>query len=134
MSIHNRLSALDKSIDQGRCNNELLSERCKLLKEFHDLKSIDTLDMIQKAKIRWATEGDENFIYFHGIINKKRSHLAIRGVLVEGDWIVEPSFVIEEFLNHFSNRFAAPSSHRLLIDFRRRIRCMILKEMLHMMK
>ncbi|GJR37205.1 RNA-directed DNA polymerase, eukaryota [Tanacetum coccineum] len=116
MSIHNRLSALDKSIDQGRCNNELLSERSKLLKEIHDLKSIDTLDMIQKAKIHWAIEGDENSKYFHGITNKKCSHLAIRGVLV-GDWIVEPSLVKDEFLNHFSNRFVAPSSHRLLIDF-----------------
>ncbi|GJR53713.1 RNA-directed DNA polymerase, eukaryota, partial [Tanacetum coccineum] len=61
LSIQNHLYAIDKSIDQGRCNEFL------------------------------AIEGDENSKYFHGIINKKRSQLAIRGVLVEGDWIVEPS-------------------------------------------
>ncbi|GKB28399.1 RNA-directed DNA polymerase, eukaryota [Tanacetum coccineum] len=64
--------------------------------------------MAQKAKIRWAIEGDENTKYFHGIINKKRSQLAIRGVLVNGDWIEEPSKVKDEFLNHFANRFSKP--------------------------
>ncbi|GJT02937.1 zinc finger, CCHC-type containing protein [Tanacetum coccineum] len=78
MSIHNRLSALDKSIDQGRCNNELLSERSKLLKELHDLKSIDTLDMIQKAKIRWVIEGDENSKYFHGLLHQVVTAIADR--------------------------------------------------------
>ncbi|GJV02398.1 RNA-directed DNA polymerase, eukaryota [Tanacetum coccineum] len=72
---------------------------------------------IDQAKNRWAIEGDENSKYFHGIINKKRSQLAIRGVLVEGDWIVEPSHVKKEFLNHFSNRFADPNSPKLCIDF-----------------
>nr|GEW22816.1 probable sodium/metabolite cotransporter BASS1, chloroplastic [Tanacetum cinerariifolium] len=117
LSIHNRLSALDKLIDQGKCSEDLVSERSNLLKELHDLNSNASVDMIQKAKIRWAIEGDENPKYFHGIINKKRSQLAIRGVLVQGDWIVEPSHVKKEFLNHFSNRFADPNSPRLIIDF-----------------
>ncbi|GKA04200.1 RNA-directed DNA polymerase, eukaryota [Tanacetum coccineum] len=50
------------------------------------------------------------------IINKKRSQIAIRGVLVDGDWIVEPSNVKKEFLNHFSNRFADPTSPRLILE------------------
>ncbi|GJS66561.1 hypothetical protein Tco_0681125 [Tanacetum coccineum] len=33
--------------------------------------------------VGWAIEGDENSKYFHGIINKKRSNLAIRGVFVD---------------------------------------------------
>ncbi|GKE13507.1 RNA-directed DNA polymerase, eukaryota [Tanacetum coccineum] len=60
-----------------------------------------------------AIEGDENSKFFHGIINKKRSQLAIRGVLVDGDWIVEPSLVKNEFLKHFATRFAAPSSSKI---------------------
>nr|GEZ25781.1 RNA-directed DNA polymerase, eukaryota [Tanacetum cinerariifolium] len=53
-SILSRLIVLDKSFDQGTY-------------------------MAQKAKIRWAIEGDENSKFFHGIINKKRSQLDIRG-------------------------------------------------------
>nr|GEY43152.1 RNA-directed DNA polymerase, eukaryota, reverse transcriptase zinc-binding domain protein [Tanacetum cinerariifolium] len=64
LSIQNRLSALDKLIDQGRSNEDLVSERSNLLKDLHDLNSHASLDMIQKAKIRWAIEGDENSKYF----------------------------------------------------------------------
>nr|GEY09360.1 RNA-directed DNA polymerase, eukaryota, reverse transcriptase zinc-binding domain protein [Tanacetum cinerariifolium] len=38
----------------------------------------------QKAKIKWAIEGDENSKYYHDILNKKRNQLTIRGILVEG--------------------------------------------------
>nr|GEX65261.1 RNA-directed DNA polymerase, eukaryota [Tanacetum cinerariifolium] len=48
-----------------------------------------------------------------GIINKKRSLLAIRGVLVDGDWIEEPYKVKSEFLNHFTNRFSKHSGPKI---------------------
>nr|GEW91695.1 RNA-directed DNA polymerase, eukaryota [Tanacetum cinerariifolium] len=35
-------------------------------------------------------KGDENSKYFHGIIKKHRSNLAIRGILVDGAWIEDP--------------------------------------------
>ncbi|GJT08236.1 RNA-directed DNA polymerase, eukaryota [Tanacetum coccineum] len=114
--IQNHLYNLDKSLDQGSCNDGLVNERSNLLKELQDLNSCASLDMIQKAKIRWAIEGNENTKYFHRIINKKRSQMAIRGVLVDGDWIVEPSNVKKEILNHFSNRFADPTSPRLILE------------------
>ncbi|GJV87013.1 hypothetical protein Tco_1530951 [Tanacetum coccineum] len=90
-NIQNRLIVLDKTLDQGR-------------------------DMAQKAKIWWAIEGDQNSKFFHGIINKKRSQLAIRRVLVDGDWIVNPSMVKNEFLKHFANRFAAPVTDSITFD------------------
>nr|GFA15344.1 RNA-directed DNA polymerase, eukaryota [Tanacetum cinerariifolium] len=60
---------------------------------------------MQKAKIRWAIEGDENSKYFHAIINKKSASLSIKGILVDDDWIDDPDLVKEEFRNHFENRF-----------------------------
>ncbi|GKB89566.1 RNA-directed DNA polymerase, eukaryota [Tanacetum coccineum] len=72
--------------------------------------------MAQKAKVRWAIEGDENSKYFHGIINKKRSQLAIHGVLIDGDWIDEPCKVKNEFLMHFANQFESPSGPCIDID------------------
>ncbi|GKF97586.1 hypothetical protein Tco_0293407 [Tanacetum coccineum] len=61
--------------------------------------------------------GDENSKFFHGIINKKRSQLAIHGVLAVCDWIVEPSLVKNEFLKHFATRFAAPSSSSITFTY-----------------
>ncbi|GKE82187.1 hypothetical protein Tco_1552187, partial [Tanacetum coccineum] len=77
--------------------------------DIHDLDKRHSFDLAQKAKIQWAIEGDESSKYFHGIINKKRSQLAIRGVLVDGEWIEDPPKVKNEFLEHFSNRFSMPT-------------------------
>ncbi|GJY13404.1 hypothetical protein Tco_0382713 [Tanacetum coccineum] len=114
--IHNRLSILDTNIDQRRCTEEMVNERSNLLKELQDLNAITLLDMTQKAKIRWVIEGDENSKFFHRIINKIRSRLAIRGVLVKGDWIIKPSKVKNEFLKHFTNRFAEPATQSLTFE------------------
>ncbi|GJZ49247.1 putative RNA-directed DNA polymerase, eukaryota, reverse transcriptase zinc-binding domain protein [Tanacetum coccineum] len=69
---------------------------------------IEAQDYAQKAKIKWALEGDKNTSFFHGTLKKKRRQLAIRGILKNGDWIDAPDDVKEEFLAHFRNRFKQP--------------------------
>ncbi|GKF80145.1 hypothetical protein Tco_0238747 [Tanacetum coccineum] len=66
------------------------------------------MEAAQKAKVKWAVEGDENSRFFHGVINKKRNIRSIRGVMVDGKWIDNPKNVKKEFLDHFSNRFSKP--------------------------
>ncbi|GJT19391.1 hypothetical protein Tco_0878097 [Tanacetum coccineum] len=56
----------------------------EILKSIQDFVKLDTMELAQKAKIKWAIEGDENSKYYHGVLNKKRNQLAIRGILVEG--------------------------------------------------
>nr|GEZ53478.1 RNA-directed DNA polymerase, eukaryota [Tanacetum cinerariifolium] len=90
-SIQSKLSDIDKIIEQDVSNEVILNDRSILLKKLHDIISLYLEKMAQKAKVCWAIEGDENSKYFHGILNNKRSHLAIRGVLVNGDWIVKPN-------------------------------------------
>ncbi|GJY74773.1 RNA-directed DNA polymerase, eukaryota [Tanacetum coccineum] len=55
----------------------------------------NAMEISQKAKIRWSIEGDENSKYFHGIMNKKRSQLAIRGTFANGEWISEPQGALD---------------------------------------
>ncbi|GKB65591.1 hypothetical protein Tco_0921777 [Tanacetum coccineum] len=97
ISIQSNLSEIDKILDQSGSNEEILINRSLLLKKLHDINSIDSLEMAQKAKVRWAIEEDENTKYFHDILNNKRYQLAIRRVLVDGNWIVGP-FVVKEDL------------------------------------
>nr|GFB60700.1 RNA-directed DNA polymerase, eukaryota [Tanacetum cinerariifolium] len=66
---------------------------------------------------RWSIEGDENSKYFHGIINKKRSQLAIRGTLVNGEWISEPHRVKNEFFTHFKKQFLPIQASSICFDF-----------------
>ncbi|GJT33861.1 hypothetical protein Tco_0924280 [Tanacetum coccineum] len=96
-SIQSRLIELDKYFDQGKCADDLIQERSNLLKDLQDLNHASSLDMFQKAKIRWAIEGDENSKFFHGIINKKRSQ--------------------HEFKSHFANRFVAPVTDPIAFDY-----------------
>ncbi|GJZ84947.1 RNA-directed DNA polymerase, eukaryota [Tanacetum coccineum] len=52
-SIQARLAGLDKTIDHGKGNVEIVNEKATLLKDLLDLNAKDSLDMAQKAKIHW---------------------------------------------------------------------------------
>ncbi|GKC05605.1 RNA-directed DNA polymerase, eukaryota [Tanacetum coccineum] len=113
-----KLSFIDKELDQGRVSSDdLLLSRMESMKLLHDFQSSINRDNIQKAKIRWAIEGDENSKFFHAIINKKRANLSVKGVMVDGEWMDDPSRVKEEFHNHFATRFQDPGANRGNINF-----------------
>ncbi|GJX20645.1 hypothetical protein Tco_0223322 [Tanacetum coccineum] len=42
------------------------------IKDIQEAEKVDNLEAAQKAKIKWAIEGDENTKFYHGILNKKR--------------------------------------------------------------
>ncbi|GJU04920.1 RNA-directed DNA polymerase, eukaryota [Tanacetum coccineum] len=117
INLQHNLSEVDKIIDQGKSNDEILNKRITLLNELQELNSLNAIEISQKAKVRWSIEGDENSKYFHGILNKKRSQLAIRGTLVNGEWISEPHRVKNEFFTHFKKQFSPPQTPRICSDF-----------------
>nr|GEV53302.1 tubulin alpha-2 chain [Tanacetum cinerariifolium] len=87
--------------------------RKEVVNLLQEVEKKNSLEAAQNAKIKWAIEGDENSKYYHGVINKKRNQLNIRGILVEGTWIDSHSLVKSEFLSHFKNRFEQPDSNWL---------------------
>nr|GEZ74519.1 RNA-directed DNA polymerase, eukaryota [Tanacetum cinerariifolium] len=93
-AIHDELIVIDKDLDYGL-----------------------VIDTKLKSKIRWAIEGDENSSFFHRIINKRISQLAIRGIFVNGVWQTDPITVKEAFLNHFEIRFKKPTGVGPKINF-----------------
>ncbi|GJZ25083.1 RNA-directed DNA polymerase, eukaryota [Tanacetum coccineum] len=71
VDLKSKLCDIDKTLDQGGVSDEILLSRMEVMKQLHDVQSSSSRDIMQKAKIRWAIEGDENSKYFHAIINKK---------------------------------------------------------------
>nr|GEY32905.1 RNA-directed DNA polymerase, eukaryota, reverse transcriptase zinc-binding domain protein [Tanacetum cinerariifolium] len=72
----------------GLCLDKHLSDHrliimCELIIDYGST----LFHLSQKAKVRWSIEGDENSKHFHG--NRKRSQIAIRGILLDGDWIID---------------------------------------------
>nr|GEU64428.1 RNA-directed DNA polymerase, eukaryota [Tanacetum cinerariifolium] len=97
----------------------------EIIKDIQEAEKVDNLEAAQKAKIKWAIEGNENTKFYHGILNKKHNQLGIRGVLKGGIWIDNPVVVKKELLEHFSTRFQQPRRIRpvINIDFPCTIRC-----------
>ncbi|GKD29054.1 RNA-directed DNA polymerase, eukaryota [Tanacetum coccineum] len=115
--IRSKLSDIDKILDQGGVTNEVLSSRLSLMNQLQDIKSNFVRDQMQKAKIQWAIEGDENSKFFHGIVNRKRVYLSVKGIMVDGEWVDEPTRVKEEFHSHFASRFQDPGANRNRLNF-----------------
>nr|GEU42927.1 RNA-directed DNA polymerase, eukaryota [Tanacetum cinerariifolium] len=103
---------IELRIDKGECLPDDLAKRVTIIRDLNDFDQKDAIDLAQKSKIKWAIEGDKNFKFFHRIINKKRRHLAIKGILVNVEWIDNPTRVKSEFYNYFSNIFSASESNR----------------------
>ncbi|XP_071714290.1 uncharacterized protein [Rutidosis leptorrhynchoides] len=66
----------------------------------------------QKARVRWALEGDENIRFFHSIIRHRYTRSNIRGLIINGVWNDNPNDVKAEALRHFSNVFSEPNELR----------------------
>ncbi|GJX51346.1 RNA-directed DNA polymerase, eukaryota [Tanacetum coccineum] len=65
------LAKIDLLLDNGEGNSDIISKRMDVLKSLQDLDKLDSMEMAQKTKIKWAIEGDQNLKYYHGVLNKK---------------------------------------------------------------
>nr|GEX18061.1 RNA-directed DNA polymerase, eukaryota, reverse transcriptase zinc-binding domain protein [Tanacetum cinerariifolium] len=108
---------LDIEVEMGEMRKSL--EERRLLTKFKTL----TVFLQRNLQIKWAIEGDENSKFFHGMLNKKRSSMGVRGVMVDGEWVDDPQQVKKEFYDHFSARFSMPNNKdaSILMDFPKKI-------------
>ncbi|GKD20789.1 hypothetical protein Tco_1222492, partial [Tanacetum coccineum] len=74
-------------------DKDVVNKRANVDRSLQELEKLQSVEVAQKAKIKWAIEGDENSKYYHGILNKKRSQLAIRGNLIDENWTESPNLV-----------------------------------------
>ncbi|GKE34028.1 hypothetical protein Tco_1453350 [Tanacetum coccineum] len=111
-----KLAAIDSSLDKGDATSDALEDRLNTMNNLTNLERMKSLELAQKAKIKWSIKGDENSNFFHGIINKQCNNLAIRGIIIDGEWIEDPMTVKNEFLAHFRDRFGTPCKYCLTLD------------------
>nr|GEZ59911.1 RNA-directed DNA polymerase, eukaryota, reverse transcriptase zinc-binding domain protein [Tanacetum cinerariifolium] len=116
LGLQQDLTDLDRIIDEGKATVDIVNKRIEVYKSIQELDKLHMMEAAQKAKIKWAIEGDENSKYFHGILNKKRNQLPIREILVEGIWEEKPDVEKREFLNHFKNQFNKPNKLRPVLN------------------
>nr|GEW21570.1 RNA-directed DNA polymerase, eukaryota, reverse transcriptase zinc-binding domain protein [Tanacetum cinerariifolium] len=61
---------LDLAIDKGDGEVIDVNRRHEVVRLLQDVEKIESLEVAQKAKIKWAIEGAENSKYYHGVIPK----------------------------------------------------------------
>nr|GEZ30782.1 RNA-directed DNA polymerase, eukaryota [Tanacetum cinerariifolium] len=115
-AMRKELEVLDAAIDKGNGSDEIINKRMEVINSMHHIDKIQAMDMAQKAKIKWSIEGDKNSRFFHGVLNKKRSQLNIRGIMVDGVWTEKPNTVKHEFLQHFQRIIDKPTVSRAYVN------------------
>nr|GEW90825.1 putative RNA-directed DNA polymerase, eukaryota, reverse transcriptase zinc-binding domain protein [Tanacetum cinerariifolium] len=89
-----------------------IEERLSYLKKIKDFDHLKNLDLMRKAKVKWAIEGDENSKYFHGIVNNKLSRSRINGIFSNGVWLTVPSLVTLGIYEFYKENFRATTHNR----------------------
>nr|GEV17234.1 RNA-directed DNA polymerase, eukaryota, reverse transcriptase zinc-binding domain protein [Tanacetum cinerariifolium] len=117
------ITDLDEVIDKGEGLDADVHRRREVVRLIQEAEKVDAMEVAQKAKIKWSIKGDENSKYYHGVLNKKRGRLTIRGVLVDDIWMESPHLVKHEFFEHIKNRFEKSNKSCILLerDFVKRI-------------
>ncbi|GJT11382.1 hypothetical protein Tco_0858424 [Tanacetum coccineum] len=64
--LKQELADLEMIIDKGDASFDTLHKRAKVLKSIQEVDKLCAMEASQKAKIKWAIEGDENSKYYHG--------------------------------------------------------------------
>ncbi|GJU52083.1 RNA-directed DNA polymerase, eukaryota, reverse transcriptase zinc-binding domain protein [Tanacetum coccineum] len=80
-SLKYELVDLDLIIDKGVGEDTDVNRRHEVVRLLQEVEKIESLEVAQKVKIKWAIEGDENSKFYHSVLNKKRGQLAIQNRL-----------------------------------------------------
>ncbi|GKA37936.1 putative RNA-directed DNA polymerase, eukaryota, reverse transcriptase zinc-binding domain protein [Tanacetum coccineum] len=99
------LRNIEEKIDAGCANDEDRALRVNRLQELDGLEKLESMDLVQKARVKWEVEGDENSKFFHDIINSRRKSQMIQGIMHEGVWITKPNAIKLAFLNFYKDKF-----------------------------
>ncbi|KAJ9566561.1 hypothetical protein OSB04_002527 [Centaurea solstitialis] len=86
--------------------------RQDVLIKIKELEHVKILDLKQKARVRWAVDGDENSKFFHGLINHNRRTNFIHGLSSNGMWVADPLEIKKIAFDYFAAKFANPPSVR----------------------
>ncbi|GJW08293.1 hypothetical protein Tco_1570716 [Tanacetum coccineum] len=96
---------IEEKIDAGCANDEDRALCVNRLQELDGLEKLESMYLVQKARVKWEVEGDENSKFLHGIINSRRKSQMIQCIMHEGVRITEPNDIKLAFLNFYKDKF-----------------------------
>ncbi|XP_071714401.1 uncharacterized protein [Rutidosis leptorrhynchoides] len=100
-----KIDDIDILIDTGNADMAAINLRNALAAERDDISKLNDLDFLQKSRVKWDVEGDENSKFFHSSLKHKRRTQQIQGLLVDGIWIDDPNIIKANFFDSFKVKF-----------------------------
>ncbi|GJZ59819.1 RNA-directed DNA polymerase, eukaryota, reverse transcriptase zinc-binding domain protein [Tanacetum coccineum] len=73
--LKEEIKKIDAEIDNGLASDTTINRRTEVLNSIQHLDKIQAMDMVQKAKVKWAIEGDENSRFFMTISLDQQTEL-----------------------------------------------------------
>ncbi|GJY66956.1 putative RNA-directed DNA polymerase [Tanacetum coccineum] len=104
-SLHSKLQSIDTLAETSTLSSTDIESRSNIIKYLHDIEYCHLTDLHQKAKTRWALEGDENSGFFHGIINSNRNRSHINGLNIHGSWTTNPTTLKSHIFQVYISKF-----------------------------
>nr|GEW30844.1 RNA-directed DNA polymerase, eukaryota, reverse transcriptase zinc-binding domain protein [Tanacetum cinerariifolium]GEY15983.1 RNA-directed DNA polymerase, eukaryota, reverse transcriptase zinc-binding domain protein [Tanacetum cinerariifolium] len=63
--LQEELNRLDTEIESGKVTDVTSSKRMEVINSMHNINKTHAIESLQKAKIKWSVEGDENSHFFY---------------------------------------------------------------------
>nr|KAJ0203637.1 hypothetical protein LSAT_V11C500259620 [Lactuca sativa] len=82
-----------------------LEERSNIGVKIDEHARLVTLNLKQRAKLKWEAEGDENKRFFHNYVNNRNRKNHIHGIMANGTWVTNPMDIKKEAVRFFGNKF-----------------------------
>ncbi|KAL4589627.1 hypothetical protein LXL04_002535 [Taraxacum kok-saghyz] len=101
------LDAEDRSLTEAE-----ISERRELKQKILRLEGMAKADLMQKAKAKWISDGDENSRFFHNTLKSKNRKCTLNGLMINGRWSSDVNEIKNEALNFFSDKFQEGCQNR----------------------
>ncbi|GAA0171224.1 hypothetical protein LIER_25309 [Lithospermum erythrorhizon] len=61
----------------------------------------------QKSGVKWLKEGDKSTTFYHSWVKQRTRKKAITDTLIDGEWITNPTKVVESIVDHFQTAFTS---------------------------
>ncbi|XP_021990944.1 uncharacterized protein LOC110887673 [Helianthus annuus] len=95
------LEALESSLETRDLNEEEEWVYAENRRVIMDLEFKKCSEARQRARSKWAEEGDANTKFFHSLINQRKASNLIPGLNVNGRWVSKPARVKKEIMSFF---------------------------------
>ncbi|XP_021995202.1 uncharacterized protein LOC110892341 [Helianthus annuus] len=81
-----------------------------------DIERSKASDLKQRARLKWAIDGDENSKFFHALVNARKAVNGIPGLFLGSGWVNKPSVVKLEVMKFFRSKFMEEVENRSSLE------------------